>query len=280
MKGAVACASFTAGTMWPYKFILHLTKSALATGKVNLQTYTPATSVTPDPNGGFIIDTPRGKIHAGTVIHANNAYVSGLLPEYDKNIIPCKGICCRITVPEGVTPPLLNNSYINRTKDNTLSYLIPRADGSIIVGGAAAKFKPFREQWYGNVDDSTLIDAAKDYYNDYMQRTYRGWEDTKASVDKIWTGVMGYSYDSNPHIGAVPGKEGQFIIAGFNGHGMPVIWLSAKGLASMVVRGVPFEETGMPRLFKTTQFRIDRARNGREEDGDILGTGNLAPTKP
>ena len=182
-------------------------------------------------------------------------------------------------MPEG-TPPLLSDSYIHRTEDNTLSYLIPRSDGSIIVGGAAAKFKPFRKQWYNNVDDSVLIDAAKDYYDGYMQRTFRGWEDTKASVDNIWTGVMGYSYDSNPHVGVVPSKEGQFILAGFNGHGMPVIWLAAEELAKMISKGIPFEETSMPALFKTTQFRIDRARNGREDDGDILGTGSLPATKP
>jgi glycine/D-amino acid oxidase-like deaminating enzyme len=175
--------------------------------------------------------------------------------------------------------PLLNNSYINRTEDNTLSYLIPRPDGSIIVGGAAATFKIFKEQWYRNVDDSILINAAKDYYEGYMQRTYRGWKDSGAKIDNIWSGVMGYSYDSNPHVGAVPGKPGQYILAGFNGHGMPVIWLAAKELANMVVEDVEFEKTGLPRLFKTTQKRIDRARMGREEDGDILGTGKFSATK-
>lgn len=125
---------------------MHLVKAMVSIDRVNLQTHTPAISITPDPQGGFIIETPRGKTHATQIVHANNAYAAGLLPEYTQSIIPCKGICCRITVPEGNVAPLLNNSYINRTKDNTLSYLIPRADGSIVVGGAAATFKPFREQ--------------------------------------------------------------------------------------------------------------------------------------
>lgn len=265
--------------MWPYKFVLGLLGLLLPTGKLNLQTNTPVTSVTNDPNGGFIVETSRGKTQASKIVYANNGYISALLPEYDQNIIPCKGICCRITVPEGTTAPLLNNTYINRTEDNTLSYLIPRADGSIVVGGASSKFRPHRDQWYNNVDDSILIDSAKDYYENYMQNTYNGWEDSGAKVDNIWTGVMGYSYDSNPHVGEVPGKPNQFVLAGFNGHGMPVIWLSGKAVAKMVVGGVPFEETGTPRLFKTTQERIDRARNGSEEHGDILGTGNMKATK-
>ncbi|KAJ5125126.1 FAD dependent oxidoreductase [Penicillium atrosanguineum] len=279
VKGAVACASYTAGTIWPYKFIMHLIQKLVSSNKVNLQTNTPVLSIDADENGGYSIKSPRGQMHAKRVIHANNAYVSGLLPEYTKNIVPCKGICCRITVPDGVRAPLLNNSYIHRTDDNVLSYLIPRADGSIVVGGAAAKFKSFRDQWYDNVDDSVLIEAAKDYYSDYMQRTFNGWENTGASVQRIWSGVMGYSYDSNPHIGQVPARENQFILAGFNGHGMPVIWLASKEIAKMVAQGISFEETRMPSLFKTSQFRIDRAQKGREEDGDILGTGNFPATK-
>jgi glycine/D-amino acid oxidase-like deaminating enzyme len=174
---------------------------------------------------------------------------------------------------------LLNNSYINRTNNNTLSYLIPRADGSIIVGGATAEYKLHREQWYNNIDDSILIDAAKDYYTDYMQQTFRGWENTGAKINKIWTGIMGYTYDSNPHVGAVPNKLGQFILAGFNGHGMPVIWLSGKELAKMVTQDIAFEQTSLPRLFKTTQQRIDNAKSGSEEDGDILSPGVFAATK-
>lgn len=258
---------------------MHLIRLILAAG-VNLQTYTPVTSVQSDPQGGYTVTTPRGTIHAGKVVYANNAYVSGILPQYKKNIIPCKGICCRITVPDGKPAPLLNNSYINRTEDNTLSYLIPRSDGSIVVGGAAAVFRSSEDQWYDNVDDSTLIDVAKDYYEDYMQRTYRGWEDSGAKVDKIWSGVMGYSYDSNPHIGTVPGEQNQFILAGLNGHGMPVIWLSSKELAKMIIDDVKFEDTNMPRLFQTTQFRIDRALKGKVEDGDILGSGKFAATRP
>lgn len=280
VKGAKACASFTAATIWPYKFVLAILEIALKTGKLNLQTHTPATSIIANPEGGWIVDTPRGKIHAKQVVHASNGYVSGLLPEYQHNIIPCKGICCRITVPEGSVAPLLNDSYINRTEDSVLSYLIPRSDGSIIVGGASANFKPFRDQWYRNVDDSILIDSAKDYYEGYMQRTYRGWENSGAKIDKIWTGVMGYSYDSNPHVGEVPGKAGQSILAGLNGHGMPVIWLAATELAKMVGEGIEFESTDLPKLFKTTQRRIDVAQAGSEEDGDILGTGKFAATKP
>ncbi|KIW18010.1 hypothetical protein PV08_02297 [Exophiala spinifera] len=282
IKGAKAAASFTAGTMWPAKFIQGLLKVVLATGRVNLQTNTPVTSVQADSSHGWTVHTDRGSICASRVVHATNGYVASLLPQYDHNVVPCKGICCHIAAPVETesSAPLLNNSYIIRDEDKALSYLIPRTDGGIVVGGAAAKFSPFREQWYRNVDDGVLIDAAKDYYNNYMQRTFNGWEKYPATITDIWTGVMGYSFDSHPHIGAVPGLDGQFVNAGFNGHGMPLIWLGSKGVAKLVAahlqgRELPFTETGIPRLFETSQARIDRAVYNSEEEGDILGTGQI-----
>lgn len=73
--------------------------------------------------------------------------------------------------------------------------------------------------------------------------------------------VQGYTTDLTSHVGEVPGKAGQFIMAGFNGHGMPEILLTAKALASMVKDGKSFEETGLPGPFKTTQERLDDDRS-------------------
>ena len=34
-----------------------------------------------------------------------------------------------------------------------------------------------------------------------------------------WTGIMGYTFDSQPIVGEDPDREGLWICAGFNGHG-------------------------------------------------------------
>jgi glycine/D-amino acid oxidase-like deaminating enzyme len=81
---------------------------------------------------------------------------------------------------------------------------------------------------------------------------------------------MGYSADFMPHVGEVPDKPGQFIIAGFNGHGMPQILLSTKGLAKMIRDGLPFEQTKLPRVFKTTKERIQREDSPLEDSLDSL----------
>jgi glycine/D-amino acid oxidase-like deaminating enzyme len=67
---------------------------------------------------------------------------------------------------------------------------------------------------------------------------------------------MGKTADSFPHVGQVPGQKNHFVLAGFNGSGMSMIFLTAKGVAKMVREDVSFEESGIPRLFKTSEDRL------------------------
>jgi hypothetical protein len=68
-----------------------------------------------------------------------------------------------------------------------------------------------------------------------------------------------------PHIGEVPDKPGQFIIAAFTGYGMPKILLCGKGLATIITEGASFEKTGLPQIFKTTKERIECKQNFMED---------------
>lgn len=72
---------------------------------------------------------------------------------------------------------------------------------------------------------------------------------------------MGYSSDGFPHIGPVPGKQDQYICAGFSGHGMPQIYLCAKAIVKMVLEGRSAEEVDLPRLYRVSQARLDSKQN-------------------
>lgn len=72
---------------------------------------------------------------------------------------------------------------------------------------------------------------------------------------------MGYNSDELPSVGEVPDRKGIFIAAGFEGHGMPVIFLTSKGIAEMVGKGKRFEEVGIPRMYKTTKERLESGYN-------------------
>lgn len=112
---------------------------------------------------------------------------------------------------------------------------------------------------------------------------------------------MGYTSDSLPHIGVVPNVDvesfppspplsspptpstttapsnllsklgirsnrsgSKFITAGFNGHGMPVIFRATEALASMILHGKRFEETGLPGVYETTLDRLKDEQDDQE----------------
>ncbi|KAK6227635.1 FAD dependent oxidoreductase [Colletotrichum tabaci] len=262
VKGALSCFTFTAGHIWPYKLVMHLLKGVVQKG-ANLQTHTPVTHISESPllDGRWKVSTARGSIKARKILLATNGYTSHLAPEFKNHIVPVRGICSRIVVPQGKTAPFLSQTYSIRHGPSMYDYLIPRNDGSIIVGGAKPTFWTDRSQWYNVFDDGTLIEPAKSYFDGLMQRTFRGWENSGAYTGKAWTGIMGFSSDFMPYVGEVPAKPGQFILGGFSGHGMPLILLSAKGVVQMLRHRKPFGETGIPSLFQATKERLENTKN-------------------
>ncbi|KAF5589650.1 uncharacterized protein FSUBG_11075 [Fusarium subglutinans] len=229
---------------------------------------------TQDATGQYILRTSSGEVRARKVVFATNAYTSSLLPEYKSKIIPYRAVCSRIKTPG--PHPLLTNTYALRFSDWNFDYLIPRLDGSIIVGGARDAYIRLVDSWYGNVDDTQVIDEARSYFDGYMQRHFHGWEDSGAYVDDIWTGIMGYSSHRLPRVGPIPGRPDMFIMGGFTGHGMPQIYLCGQAMAKFLLTGASFKGTGLPRLFEETQARLEDPRDRvLELYGSVLSPSKL-----
>lgn len=157
---------------------------------LSLHANTPVSTVSsaPDSSGMWMVHTPRGTVKARKVIFATNGYTSQVLPEYRNSIVPVRGICSHIDSPKHQDSPHLVNTYGIRFDALNNDYLIPRADGSIVVGGARQRFWPNRDRWFDNFRDDELIDEAVSYFDGYMQRHFRGWETSEAKVKGIWTG--------------------------------------------------------------------------------------------
>lgn len=266
VKDAKCCFSFTAAQLWPYKLVMSLLSKIVAKG-VNLQTSTPVTSVSSerDPAGRWTVTTPRGPILAKKIIFATNGYTAAIAPQFEQKIIPVRGICSRIVPTKPENTSRLVHTYSLRYGPALYDYMIPRLDKSIVIGGAKQPFWHDKSHWYGVTDDSKLIEPAATYFDGLMQRHFSGWEESGAYTDSVWTGVMGWTSDSMPYIGEVPGKKGQYIAAGFNGHGMPLIHLASKALAEIIREEKTFEETDLPTVFKATIERLQSTKN------DILG---------
>lgn len=129
VKGAKGAFSFTAGSVWPYKLVMHLLRLAVGRG-VNLQTRTPVLRVAEerDEDGRWIVETPRGSVKARKVVYATNAYTAGLAPQYEGKIVPCRGICSRIVVPEGNTIPYMPYTHSVSSFHTFLMELLLTAD--------------------------------------------------------------------------------------------------------------------------------------------------------
>lgn len=196
----MSCFTFTAGHVWPYKLVMHLLKGVVQKG-ANLQTHTPVTHVSEKAlsDGRWEVSTQRGTIKAKHVLFATNAYTSRLAPQFKDHIVPVRGICSRIVTPKGKPAPFLPQTYSIRYGPSMYDYLIPRNDGSIIVGGAKQNFWSDRSHWYNVSDDSRLIEPAKSHFDGLMQRMFIGWEKSDAHVDKVWTGSKCTNIDFKRH---------------------------------------------------------------------------------
>lgn len=285
--------------------IHHMFSRAIAKG-VNVQTNTPVLSISQSQEDyRWVLKTKRGTVLAKQVLMATNAYTAALLPEYHNKIIPYRAVCSRIVTPS--SPPLLPNTYAIRFNDWDFDYLIPRPDGSIVVGGARRTYLKRLEDWYGNVNDEDLIKRAKHYFDGYMQRHFRGWENSSARTDQVWTGsesslallpkttrkkdivhfieplnktannsllVMGYSSDRLPRLGRVPGRDNIFIMGGFTGHGMPQVFLAAKGIVQMVLTSCSYADSMLPSVFEETSERLSSPENF------VMDLFNNLPSEP
>ncbi|KUI55502.1 putative oxidoreductase OrdL [Cytospora mali] len=272
IKGAKGAFSVPACSFWPYKFVTGLLERSIARNdRLNLQTETPVLSVQTTEDGSSVVHTARGSVRGKKVIFATNAYTAALLPEYHGIITPYKGTAAHLAAGGGEEPvfPHLSHTYniefgLEQARDlETVDYLNPRPDGGIVVGGGKWLYERQRELWYNTVDDSTNIEpviAAK-YFDGYMQRNFKGWQESGTEVDKIWTGIQGSTPDGAPHVGKVPGKKAQWILAGFNGGGNALVYLSAKAVAKMALDDVSFKESevDVPSMFETTDERLGLA---------------------
>ncbi|KAJ4391252.1 hypothetical protein N0V93_004869 [Gnomoniopsis smithogilvyi] len=266
VKGAKCAVSSPACSLWPYKFVTVLLERAMASNpKINVQTETPVLKTQDTIDGTTKVHTARGMINAKKVIFATNAYTAALLPEYRGIITPYKGTAAHLAAPQGepVFPHLSHTYNLEFGTDpelETVDYLNPRPDGGIVVGGGKWLYERERHLWYDTVDDSTPLDPVlkAKYFDGYMQRNFQGWHESGTETEKVWTGIQGLTPDGVPHVGKVPGKTGQWILAGFNGGGNALTFLSAKAVARMATEDIPLSDTGVgiPSIFETTKQRL------------------------
>ncbi|KZV63656.1 DAO-domain-containing protein [Peniophora sp. CONT] len=275
IKNAVSVYAWDAATFYPWKVVAHIIKTCLARG-LNLQTWTPAESVEPstDPRkaGQWVVKTKRGSITTPTVVHATNAYAPALLPDFAPAILPRPHMCNRAVPPRALSgSKALQNSYGVLLPNGAIFSINPRstADGVILFGGDNPGYKDLYK--YVAADPTRRTDDSLSNFEpvtaevrSFAENNFEGWcvePRTFApgeGYDYAWSGILGNTADGLPYVGAVPGKPGQWMCAGHNGHGMARIFTCAPGLVKLI-QGGSWDDTGLPEVFELTPERLEKA---------------------
>ncbi|KAI0420843.1 FAD dependent oxidoreductase [Xylaria grammica] len=269
-EGIFGGISYEAGSLNAYKFATGVLKLCLEKD-LNLQTNTPATSVTKLPGGEYQVTTTRGTITAKRVVMATNGYTARLLKRFQGIIVPLRGHVTAqrpgLNMPKSGLPSTYSFFY-----EKGYDYMIPRPPGSkfegdIVIGGrlSSAVFDGLNE--YGTTDDTAADeDTMRELGNTLPRYFGDSWGDDHPDgrIRNQWTGIMGYGPDGLPFVGEMPGEKDLWVSASFQGHGMVLCWMSAKALVEMMEGRDGEELRGwFPDVFRISEPRLSLTFKGR-----------------
>ena len=281
-----ATLSAGAASLWPYKLVAFTLEQLVKSGHLNLQTNTPVTEITSTSTDTNVtthaLHTPRGTITTKTVILATNAYTSHLIPHFADLIVPVRGEMSALVPPPHST--ILPDSHgmvaaLGQPANND-DYLVqrpyadvPNPGGHLMFGGGRGAGD---ESSVGVCDDS-VIDAGSAAYLRRALLSILALDGDTHGLSELeavaqWTGIMGYSRDNHPWVGAVPGLGGVWLAGGYTGHGMPNTTLCGKAVVEMVLGAAEegneveavqerlVRDGDLPRSYLITKERVQRAR--------------------
>jgi glycine/D-amino acid oxidase-like deaminating enzyme len=229
VPGAVAAYEWPAGSSHPAKLTQFLLQTVISKG-AKLFTFCPATEVTPSISDPALWDlhTPRGTVIAEKIIHCTNAHAAQLLPRLDPYMRPNRAQAhSLVPVPAFSGSKALQSTFSLRYSLHHFYSLIQRqGDGTLVLGVSRSNptLSPETIASRLSTDDSRyneeiVDDALRTFghiFPDYTPQTATHGE----GLDHAWTGIIGMTTDSVPFVGAIDSLPGQYICAGFNGHGM------------------------------------------------------------
>ena len=177
---------------------------------------------------GVLLQTPKGKLRAHTLILATNAWLPELGALVGANwlsscIFPTRG---QVIATEPVDEQLFPTPC---SADEGYQYWRQCPDGRLVVGGWRNRSFDTETQTY----DETPYAAIQQHLDAFVHETL---ELPHVKITNRWAGIMGFTSDSLPLIGRLPGMPNCFMAGGYTGHGNAFAVHSAK-LVSDLVQG-------------------------------------------
>jgi len=227
------------GQLWPAKLVLGIARAAQRQ-QAHIQTHTLVHSVTRQ-GASFCITTSRGQIQAGAVVYATNALAYHLLPTLKAVIVPVRGQ----VIATAPAPPLFDFDWLT---NSGYEYAIQRQDGRIVFGGMRLR-SPTEE--IGLEDDSTLEPTVSEGLRSFLGQIFPVLK--TLPIEYEWTGIMGFTADDNPIVGELPGRPGEYVSAGYTGHGMAVAIAAGRAIAEQIAGSATLP---IPYPFRPERFSL------------------------
>ncbi|EXK29510.1 hypothetical protein FOMG_13985 [Fusarium oxysporum f. sp. melonis 26406] len=267
VHGSTGGVTLSAGVMWPYRVITKVFEALMAkyTGRLDIETNTPVTSIE-HIDGTYVVSSPRGQTRARHVIHCTNGYASHLVPKLRGLLFPVRGT---MTVQD-LGPGVPNNGskdsfgfhYVPAYDEETetladgLWYLTQNAkSGFFFIGGEKATMDQSL-----TADDTAVSAICVEHLQKILPQFFNYTEINKDPLISAWSGIMGFTQDGAPYVGrlspSTTGRSGagEWIVAGFNGYGMPYCWLAGEILAKAVIG--QSESRQLPEAFSVSDERL------------------------
>jgi gamma-glutamylputrescine oxidase len=214
--GLVACLTSHDGALHPVRWYRLLAGAAEAAG-ARLWEGSPVIGPVPAPDEGPVV-TDRGSVRARHVVVAADGALPTLVPEYAGRV-RSRRLHMVATEP---LPPMLEQLVYARWG---YEYLQQRPNGRILAGG------------FSDVDADgsyTDSDAGSPAIWERVERYLREDLGIDATVSHRWAGVVGYTENSLPYVGEVPGRARLYVSGGYSGVGNVPGFMCGRDLADTI----------------------------------------------
>lgn len=170
-------------------------------------------------NGGIIVETPQGAVRARQAIIATNSYsdLSGATARMQRTLIPFRSaIIATEKLPRNLAGRLMPTGR-TYTETKRMMRWFRMVDNRAIFGGRGA---------FGKQDSEAAFDA--------LRKAMVGIFPDLAEVPLAykWSGLVGMTLDSVPHIGRLDDRT--LVSIGYNGAGVAMSSLMGRYLAAFV----------------------------------------------
>ncbi|GAA5938151.1 NAD(P)/FAD-dependent oxidoreductase [Sporobolomyces koalae] len=273
---------------------------------LNLYTHCAVSAVQPSEHDkSWSVVTPRGNIQATHVLHCTNGYLSSVLPEFaagPSRVLPTRGQVVSIVHPTPTPPPRSrpreSSSWPRFTNAFSAEhpfdiYMFQRTLDTdrreIILGGCREESGPRTRYEFGQSFDGAgsvnklVGNKLRQYLAWQFPNSFRSDQPRAVQVELEWTGIMGFREGGVPIVGPIYIKgeiqTGQWVAAGYSGHGMPRAPASGHLLGHLVAndllgRGEFTLPVHFPRHYLTTsngepnvEARLPGEARGDEREG-------------